>query len=32
MTLSSNIAREGAHAFYDSLGFQRHGYSFLVTP
>ena len=32
MTLSSNVAREGAHAFYDSLGFQRHGYSFLVTP
>src|SRR3954447_1860260 len=32
MTLSSNIAREGAHAFYDSLGFARHGYSFLVTP
>jgi GNAT superfamily N-acetyltransferase len=32
MTLSSNIAREGAHAFYDSLGFERHGYSFLVTP
>jgi len=32
MTLSSNIARESAHAFYDSLGFERHGYSFLVTP
>jgi GNAT superfamily N-acetyltransferase len=32
MTLSSNIAREGAHAFYDSLGFERHGYSFLVQP
>jgi ribosomal protein S18 acetylase RimI-like enzyme len=32
MTLSSNLAREGAHAFYDSLGFQRHGYSFLVNP
>src|SRR3954469_5524170 len=32
MTLSSNIAREGAHAFYDSLGFERHGYSFLITP
>ena len=32
MTLSSNIAREGAHAFYDSLGFERHGNSFLVEP
>ncbi len=32
MTLSSNLARESAHAFYDSLGFERHGYSFLVTP
>jgi GNAT superfamily N-acetyltransferase len=32
MTLSSNMAREGAHAFYDSLGFERHGYSFLVAP
>jgi GNAT superfamily N-acetyltransferase len=32
MTLSSNIARESAHAFYDSLGFERHGYSFLVQP
>jgi GNAT superfamily N-acetyltransferase len=32
MTLSSNIAREGAHAFYDSLGFERHGFSFLVQP
>jgi GNAT superfamily N-acetyltransferase len=30
MTLSSNIAREGAHRFYDSLGFERHGYSFLM--
>ena len=32
MMLSSNIAREGAHAFYDSLGFERHGNSFLVEP
>jgi GNAT superfamily N-acetyltransferase len=30
MTLSSNVAREGAHRFYDSLGFERHGYSFLM--
>ncbi len=30
MTLSSNVKREGAHRFYDSLGFTRHGYSFQV--
>jgi GNAT superfamily N-acetyltransferase len=28
MTLSSNLAREDAHRFYDALGFERHGYSF----
>ncbi|HVR97338.1 MAG TPA: GNAT family N-acetyltransferase [Thermoanaerobaculia bacterium] len=28
MALSSNLKREQAHAFYDSLGFERHGYSF----
>jgi ribosomal protein S18 acetylase RimI-like enzyme len=28
VTLSSNMKRERAHAFYDSLGFERHGYSF----
>ncbi len=27
-TLSSNMKRERAHAFYESLGFERHGYSF----
>jgi GNAT superfamily N-acetyltransferase len=32
MTLSSNVAREGAHRFYDSLGFERHGYSFRMQP
>ena len=26
--LSSNMKRERAHAFYESLGFERHGYSF----
>lgn len=26
--LSSNLKRERAHAFYDQLGFERHGYSF----
>jgi GNAT superfamily N-acetyltransferase len=28
MALSSNLKREEAHRFYDSLGFTRHGYSF----
>jgi GNAT superfamily N-acetyltransferase len=26
--LSSNAKRERAHAFYERLGFERHGYSF----
>ena len=30
MALSSNLIREQAHRFYDQLGFQRHGYSFIV--
>jgi GNAT superfamily N-acetyltransferase len=30
MTLSSNQMREGAHRFYDALGFRRHGVSFHV--
>ena len=30
LALSSNLKRDAAHAFYDSLGFQRHGYSFLM--
>lgn len=30
LALSSNQGRTGAHAFYDSLGFERHGYSFMV--
>ena len=30
MTLSSNLKREEAHLFYDSLGFTRHGYSFQI--
>ena len=28
--LSSNLKREKAHAFYDSLDFERHGYSFRI--
>lgn len=31
MMLSSNLARKGAHAFYERLGFERHGYSYRVT-
>lgn len=30
LVLSSNLIREQAHRFYDQLGFQRHGYSFIV--
>lgn len=31
VALSSNLSRERAHAFYESLGFERHGYSFRVV-
>lgn len=31
VALSSNLKRERAHAFYESLGFERHGYSFKIT-
>ncbi len=30
ITLSSNLKREEAHDFYESLGFQKHGFSFYV--
>jgi GNAT superfamily N-acetyltransferase len=30
VALSSNVKRERAHAFYESIGFERHGYSFLL--
>ena len=30
LALSSNLKRKAAHRFYDDLGFQRHGYSFVV--
>jgi len=30
MTLSSNEIRSDAHAFYEALGFQRHGFSYRV--
>jgi len=30
LALSSNALRTGAHAFYERLGFQKHGLSFLI--
>ena len=30
--LSSNLKRYRAHAFYEELGFERHGYSFRIDP
>ncbi|MGE3150271.1 MAG: GNAT family N-acetyltransferase [Pseudorhodoplanes sp.] len=30
LMLSSNAKRIRAHAFYESLGFERHGYSFRI--
>jgi GNAT superfamily N-acetyltransferase len=30
LMLSSNAKREHAHAFYEALGFERHGFSFRV--
>lgn len=30
LALSSNQRREDAHRFYDSLGFERHGFSFIT--
>ena len=30
LALSSNLKRTRAHAFYQALGFERHGLSFLV--
>ncbi|MEO8216528.1 MAG: GNAT family N-acetyltransferase [Acidobacteriota bacterium] len=30
LVLSSNVRREDAHRFYERIGFERHGYSFLV--
>ncbi len=31
MVLSSHMRRENAHSFYESLGFEKHGYSFAVN-
>ena len=30
LALSSNLKRTDAHRFYDSLGFERHGFSFVT--
>lgn len=30
LALSSNAKRRAAHRFYESLGFKRHGYSFVA--
>jgi ribosomal protein S18 acetylase RimI-like enzyme len=30
MTFSSNVNREAAHRFYESLGFRKHGFSFYI--
>lgn len=30
ITMSSNLLRGGTHRFYESLGYKKHGYSFLV--
>ncbi len=32
LSLSTNLKREVAHRFYESLGFQKHGFSFIVEP
>ena len=31
LVLSTDKKRDKAHRFYQSLGFERHGYSFIVT-
>lgn len=32
LVLTSSVSRAGAHAFYDRLGFERHGIGFVVSP
>lgn len=32
LALSSSLSREKAHKFYENLGFEKHGYSFLIEP
>jgi GNAT superfamily N-acetyltransferase len=31
ISLTSNRSREAAHRFYESLGYEKHGYSFSIT-
>ena len=31
VTLSSGLKRSGAHAFYESMGFRCHGFSYLLS-
>ncbi|MCY7370079.1 MAG: GNAT family N-acetyltransferase [Polaromonas sp.] len=31
LTLSSHLKRQIAHSFYESLGFEKHGFSFFIT-
>lgn len=31
LMLSSNLRRTDAHAFYEALGFEQHGYSYVVS-
>jgi GNAT superfamily N-acetyltransferase len=30
LALSTNLRRTSAHRFYESLGFERHGYSYVI--
>lgn len=30
--LSTNLSRNRAHAFYESLDFEQHGYSYRISP
>jgi GNAT superfamily N-acetyltransferase len=32
LSLSSNLKRTGAHAFYERLGFRQHGVSYVIEP
>lgn len=31
LTLSSHLKRQQAHSFYESLGFEKHGFSFFIA-
>ncbi len=32
LVLSSHVSRSNAHRFYESLGFRKHGHSYLIDP